>query len=175
MTFIRPELRAALWRWREVALAAVLCLEGLRWILGGYGLQVWIGVALLAGGVALGIGAVQRLRFRRGGGGAGVVQIDERRIAYFGPLTGGILDLDDLSVLALDGTGRPAHWQLTGADGTVLSIPVDAEGADALFDAFTALPGLRTEPLLAALAARDASVVRLWTRQAPTALRLAGR
>ena len=47
-------------------------------------------------------------------------------------------------------------------------IPVDAEGADELFDAFAALPGLKTERMLAQLRSRPDLPVLIWERTAPT-------
>jgi hypothetical protein len=41
-------------------------------------------------------------------------------------------------------------------------VPVNAGGAEALLDLFTALPGLRTEALLAAMARTNGPVVTLW-------------
>lgn len=174
MSFLREETRARFWRWREVALFGLVAANGLWWALTAFGLMVWIGWALVVLGAVFGFGAVQRLRFGGGGGGAGVVQVDERRVSYFGPLTGGIVDLDDLATLALDGDAKPAHWRLLARDGTALAIPVNAEGADALFDAFTALPGLRTERLLSALKSPGRHVATLWARDAGDLTRLPG-
>lgn len=47
-------------------------------------------------------------------------------------------------------------------------IPVDADGAEALFDAFAALPGLKTERMLATLRAESETAVLIWERSAPT-------
>ncbi len=175
MSFLRPDARALLLRWREVGAALAFVAFALWWAVTGLGITAWVGGAGVLAGLALVFGAVQRKRFARGGGGAGVVQIDERRISYFGPLTGGVVDLDELASLALDGDARPAHWRLRARDGTELAIPVDAERADALFDAFAALPGLRTEPLLGALANPAPQIVTLWIRDPGTVVRLPRR
>ena len=162
--FLRPEARAALWRWREVLAGGAVLGLGLWWALASFGIMVWIGAAVAAlGGMILFTG-VQRLRFARGGGGAGVVEVSERRIAYLGPLTGGVVDLDDLARLDLDGRGRPAHWRLVPLAGESLLIPVDAAGADALFDSFAALPGLRTERMLEHMNTPPQGSVVIWQR-----------
>ena len=43
------------------------------------------------------------------------------------------------------------------ADGQALLIPVDATGADKLFDAFASLPGMNTLALVAALDAKPST------------------
>lgn len=159
---IRPEIRTFVWRWREVIVGLAVLALGLWWALGSFGVLRWVGWAMVLGGLALGFTGVQRLRFASGGGGAGVVEINERRIAYLGPLTGGVIDLDDLTALEVDHSGRPAQWQLSALPFTTLTIPVDAEGADQLFDVFAALPGLSTERMIAALNAVGEDSVDVW-------------
>ena len=162
--FLRPEARAALWRWREVLAAVVAGLVGLWWALGSFGFVRWIGALLVIAGLGLGSVAVQRLRFRRGGGGLGLVEIDEARVTYFGPLGGGTADLGELARLDLDRGARPPHWWLIGTDGRSLAVPVDAEGADALFDAFAALPGLTSARIVAAVERGGAERETVWHR-----------
>jgi hypothetical protein len=107
---------------------------------------------------------VQRARFRIDAGGAGAVQVDEGQITYFGPLTGGATAVADLERLTLDRGLTPAHWRLDAADTPALLIPVNAEGADALFDAFARLPGLRTERMLSELTKGQDQAVVIWER-----------
>lgn len=166
MSFIRPEARASLWRWRELIVAAVVLLMGLRWVLGAFGLLFWAGWLLLIVGTAIAIVGAQRLRFRLGHGGPGVVQVDEGQIAYFGPLTGGVVALSELTQLALDHTSKPAHWVLQQPGQEPLHIPVNAEGTETLFDVFASLPGLRTERMLAELRKPGPHHVVIWERNA---------
>ena len=53
-------------------------------------------------------------------------------------------------------------------------IPVNAAGADALFDAFATLPGLRTERMLSELSEDGRAAVVIWERTPlrPQAVRL---
>lgn len=162
--FLRPAAVALLRRWREVAFGAAVAAVGLWWGLAAFGPTAWAGWVVAAGGAALTWAALARLRFGRGGGGQGVVEIDERRLAYFGPLTGGMIDLDDLVALDLDPAARPPRWILTGPGGARLAIPADAEGADALFDLFAALPGLSPARLIAAQSQGGTAPVPLWRR-----------
>lgn len=160
--FLRPQARAVLWRLREVAVALAVAGAGLWWGLSAFGFVRWLGWALVALALGLMLAALQRLRFGQRSGGPGIVQVVERRLAYFGPLTGGVIDLDDLRQLALDGSGVPVHWLLSGADGQVVAVPINATGADALFDAFAALPGLSAERLIAAVQSPPAGRLILW-------------
>jgi hypothetical protein len=164
MSFIRPEAKLALWRWREVLVAGFVLILGLSWINGPGGLLGWIGWLLVAVAIALAVIGVQRARFRTGTGGQGVVTVDEGQITYFGPLDGGIIATREIERLALDPTSTPAHWVLEQPGQTVLHIPVNAEGAEALFDVFSALPGLKTEHMLAELNGGSAHPVVIWER-----------
>lgn len=165
MTFIRPEVRTAIWRWRELLAAAALAVLGIYWVLGPGGLLAGVGVlaVLLAG--ALAVVGLQRGRFRGSGGGPGVVLVDEGEITYMGPLTGGSVAASEMQRLTLDPTARPPHWVLEHPGRPPICIPVNAEGADALFDVFAALPGLRTERMLAELEAGGPHPVVIWERQ----------
>ena len=161
------QARAALRRWREVLAGLVLALLALWLASATFGVTRWIAAALGALGLALAFAATQRLRFERGGGGPGIVRIDERRLVYWGPLTGGAIDMGDLARLDLDPAAKPPHWLLTTLSGEALAVPVTAEGAGALLDLFAALPGLHVEAMLAALDRRGGAPVTLWRASAP--------
>lgn len=165
MTFIRPEARAQLWRWREILAALVLLALGLRWALTGHGFWSVTGWAVVAIATLLAVMGAQRMRFRQGAGGPGVVQVVEGQISYFGPLTGGAVAVSELERLTLDPSAKPAHWLLEQPGQPVLGIPVNAEGADALFDVFAALPGIRTERMLAELESKGPHHVVIWQRR----------
>ena len=164
MTFFRPEAQAALWRWREVIAGVVLALLGL-WLVSGPGFLLAVpGYAGIAGGAVLAWLGVQRARFRGPDGGTGAVQVDEGQITYFGPLAGGTVALREMESLTLDGNMFPAHWRLDQPGQPALLIPVNAAGAEALFDAFAALPGLKTERMLTTLRAEPHQAVVIWQR-----------
>ncbi|MBM9593348.1 hypothetical protein JM664_02335 [Rhodobacteraceae bacterium MCCB 386] len=166
--FIRPELRAAARRWRETLAGAAVAVLGAWWALTGRVPLSWIGIAMLAGGILLALAGVQRARFRTGGGGPGVVVFEEGQLTYFGPLSGGTVAVRELERLAIDPRHKPPHWVLEDGQ-TQLMVPVSAEGADALFDVFSRLPGLDTAAVLAALDRPPDLPVTLW-RKAPRRL-----
>lgn len=165
MNFIRPEVHAAILRWREALVGAGILVLGLYWVLGVTpGLLTWIGYLALFLGTALVLAGLQRGRARVGGGGPGVVQVVERRIGYFGPLNGGLVDLDAITSLSLDPSEHPRHWVITHEGGPALHIPVNAEGADALFDTFASLPGLSPGRVASTLKQEGAGPIVLWRR-----------
>lgn len=165
--FLRPEARATLMRWREVIAGGVVAAAGIWLVATRFGFLSWVGWGSIALGLAMAYAGWQHARFRTGDGGPGVVEITERRITYLGPLTGGMADLDLLAELEFDPTGHPGHWRLTATSGAVLAIPVNAAGAEALHDVFAALPGIRTENMLRALASPPPSPVTLWSATPP--------
>ncbi len=148
MSFVRPEARATLWRWREALTGLAVLTLGLWWALQGGELLRWIGWVVSSLGAIMIIAGLQRGRFRNTTGGPGVLRVDEGQIVYFGPLTGGIAALSEISRLSYDPTGKPAHWVLSQPGQDDLYIPLSADGSEALFDAFTSLPGLSPETLL---------------------------
>ncbi len=164
MSFVRPEARAALWRWREVLTALSVLALGLWWALATGGILRWLGYALIAIALVLLAAGTQRVRFRVARQGPGAVRVDEGQVAYFGPLTGGAVALSELSELSLDPRGTP-HWVLRQPGQPDLHIPLTADGADDLFDAFASLPGIRTERMLAQMRRHPDHPVVIW--QAP--------
>lgn len=133
-------------------------------IVQGFG-YVLAGLAVLAL-----IPAVRRARFSSDGQGPGVVQVIEGRILYMGPTTGGAVSLSDLTALSLRRTDAGAAEWVLREPSQSLVVPVDAAGADVLFDAFTTLPGLGGQRLLAARQGSRMGEQVVWRRAAPTAL-----
>lgn len=173
MSFVRPELVARLRPWREAMVWGALLGLGLwlMWI--GYargGLLPLVAGGLLAtAGAALLRAATRRLRLHPEAPGEGVVMIDEGRIGYFGPREGGFVDLP--SVVRVEIVTRPvlppgpAHaWQLTAEDGTRLTIPLGAEGAERMIDALSPLPGIDFGAGVAAVVARGPGRTLIWKK-----------
>ncbi len=151
MSFVRDDVLRLASRWREALIGAAIAAVG-GWMvwLGGY-FFVPLGGLLLAIGAGWVVLALRRMRFGQPGDAPGVVEVDEGQISYFGPVLGGSVglpELVDIRVLTLHGR---RVWRLKQADGQTILIPVEAEGADRLFDAFSALPGMDTAALVAAL------------------------
>jgi hypothetical protein len=166
MSFIRPQARAAIWRWREVLAASGVLALGAYWTFGlNGGVLHWLGFVVLGIGAIAMVSGLQRVRFREHRGGVGVVSIDEGQVSYFGPLSGGVIAMREMTKLTLDPTMEPPHWCLTQIGEQTLYIPVDAEGADALFDAFSMLPGIKTESMLATMRGGAFHPVVIWQKK----------
>ncbi|MDU8946073.1 hypothetical protein [Ovoidimarina sediminis] len=166
MSFIRPEAAQWLHRWRETLAGAAAAGLGAYWTVTDNGALTIIGTGLTIGGALLVFAGVQRARFRRGGGGSGMVQVDEGQLTYFGPHDGGIAAISEVTRLDLDPRhGGEGAWIVFHRGGNPLTIPVNAAGADALFDVFAALPGIETGDLLAKLNATPAQQIVIWERE----------
>ncbi|MEX5727814.1 hypothetical protein Ga0609869_001167 [Rhodovulum iodosum] len=172
MSPFRPEALAALMRWRDLFGAVAIAGCGI-WVFGFGGLfYQGLGLVFVLTGAGLAFVALRRMRFRGGGMAPGVVEVDEGQIAYLAAEGGGFVALSELEEIALvfDGAGRP-HWRLAQAPLPTLHIPVDTTGAEALFDAFAALPGARPGEMLAALDRPAAKGdITLWRRRPRPAL-----
>lgn len=147
----RPDLRAALNRNRELLAALALAAFG-GWTAwqGGY-LLTPLGLAILALGAGWALTTWRRLKFQQDGEAPGIVRVTEAQIAYFGPRIGGFVGLPDLSEIRLLTLRGRRIWKLKQGDGQLLHIPVESDGAEALFDAFATLPGIDMAALVAAL------------------------
>lgn len=168
MSFVRPEIAARISKWREVVAGLVFGGLGLYLVATTRGAPFLIGVGLMVAGGALIVAGVQRGRFRRDADGPGLVRVVEGRVTYFGPFDGGSVSIERLAWLELDQLdGGAAHWTLIEEDGHRLEIPVSALGNDMLFDAFSALPGLKTEHMLASLENPVRERRLIWQRDVP--------
>jgi hypothetical protein len=176
MSFIRPELIDTAHRWREVIAGAGLAALGLWTATRGGWVLTPVGLALIALGAAWAFTALRRMRFRQEGEAPGIVRVTEGQIAYYGPRVGGFVGLPDLSEIRLLTLRGRRIWKLKQGDGQLLHIPVESDGAEALFDAFATLPGIDMAALVAALGtdapASGARVIALnevdrllWTRK----------
>ena len=148
---IRPEVFALIRRTHEIIWAAAIMAFGL-WLtwLGGY-LLVPAGCLVMALGAFLAVMAWRRMRFAQDIHAPGVVEIDEGQIGYLGPTIGGYVSLPELAEVRLITLRGRRLWRLKQTDGQTILIPVDALGADRLFDAFASLPGMDTGALVTAL------------------------
>ena len=163
---MRPEVRALMWRWREVIVALVVVALMAWWASASYGVVRWVALALTAISVVFAFAAVQRARFGRHGGGVGAVEYDEGVVSYFTPMTGGQIEIAAMtSVILLPAERGPAHWQLDAPGQAPLLIPLDAFGAEKLFDVFVTLEGIETEKMLRQIKAEPDKPVVIWRKR----------
>jgi hypothetical protein len=165
MSFIRPEIWNKFWRWREALFGLFMSGCGMFWAVGQQGVLAAIGTSIAIVGVLIIFAGIQRTRFRVGAGGPGVVQVHERLVTYYGPLEGGSVSMDALHSVELEPQAKPAaEWVLKEVDGTTLHIPTNAANAEALFDVFAALEGIKTENMLAKLNSSPGERVTIWNQ-----------
>lgn len=148
---IREGARAALWHWREVAAAGLVVAFGLWVATGGGYVLVPFGLLVAALGAGLALQGWRRMQFVQGADAPGIVEVDEGQISYMGPQLGGFVSVPELVELRLVTLRGRRLWRMKQADGQTLLVPVDAAGAEGLFDVFAALPGMDMPALLAAL------------------------
>ena len=165
MSFIRPEAQAALARWWGLGLAILGVALGAYWVLTGRGLLPYIGGIVALGSAALAADQLRRSLFFGGQGGAGVVEVDERRITYLTGQGGAVLSLDRLARVEIEVLGAERRdWVFTDQSDEQLYVPLSAEGADALFDALAALPGMNTGEAIRASTAPGPDRFLIWQK-----------
>lgn len=148
---IRASALATLTRWREVAFGAAVVGLGLWAATRGGPILGAVGLAIAALGAGLTLTALRRMRFAQDIAAPGVVEVVEGEVRYFGPTFGGTVSLPDLTEIRLLTLRGRRMWRMKQSDGQALLIPVDAAGAEALYDGFSSLPGLDMAAVLAAL------------------------
>lgn len=169
MSFLRPEARRVLIRYREALIGGAVAAFGLWWAMGSLGAIKWIGLIICVIGLTILWSGLRQARIRTGRGGVGVVQLDERQVTYLAPVGGGFASLDDVRhiEIAKDRAGL-AVWRIHSG-GDLLVIPARAERAEILFDALTALPGADIDAAIRAINAapddRPDDRVVIWSRK----------
>lgn len=152
----------------ELILWGVLLFACLWLIVQYWGIAHWILLAAFFAFTAIPLigfwNAWQKQRLLGKGGGQGIVRVDERRVEYFGPLNGGIVDLDRLQKLEISGQGPTKRWILHHVDGPPLTIFRHVEGADALLDVFSGFAGLSLSQIGRALEDRSGKSQILWEK-----------
>lgn len=165
MDLIRPELRARFWRYRDVIAGGFVTIFGAGWAVSSVGFMVILGTSMSIAGSLLIFAGLQRARFRAVSHGAGLISLDEGQVTYFGPFGGGATHIDNLVQVDLSPPEAPDEapdWLLLSSNGEALRIPVNAEGADLLFDVFAKLPDMQTERMLRLLKNPPKDHVAVW-------------
>lgn len=169
MSFVRPELQEQLFRWRQAVIGVGVLTLGALLFFSTFGITQWVSVVIALGGAGLLWDGVRRARFPSDHGGLGVVEIRERQIIYLSPVGGGTISIEDLVRIEIDtadlGTGLPdLFWIFRDSAGNHLTIPGNAEGTEALFDALTALRGVNFDALAHIGDSARRSTVVVWQK-----------
>ena len=164
MSFVRPEAISYFQNYRGFILSAMIVIAGVYILASSFGTTRIAGGVILIIGLLVGHDAYRRFKFPNGRGGRGVLEVDERRVSY---LFGGIetsISMDSLDRIELHRSVKGlVTWIFYGPDG-MLSVPGDAEGTDALFDALVALPGINYSQAEAAMQGTDPDIFLIWQR-----------
>jgi hypothetical protein len=174
MSFIRPELRKALLRWREVIVCGLLILWGV-WLI-GVGLdresvmQTLLGGAIVVVFVILIFWAILRAKMYKPPNFSGVVQVKEREVGYLCSEVEVFVSLDDLTKLEIvtKGYGRSGgevFWVLSHEGGEPIAIPANTEGSELLFDAFAVLTDADFEEAVRALNGTQDARFLIWEKR----------
>jgi hypothetical protein len=170
--FIRPELLALILKWREAGIGVLLALAGLWGAATAGGVVFFAALWAVFLGLALIWGGVRRARFPGGGTGPGLVEVDERQVTYFGPGGGAAVSIDALTrveIVTSDAGpfGSDLFWVFESEGMAPLIVPGDAVGAERLFDALTALPGVDFAQVTAAMGSTEPRRFVIWSRTTP--------
>jgi hypothetical protein len=128
-----------------------------------------ISFVIIGAAAAMLVLALRRVRLRSDKRGAGMVEVQERKITYYGPDDGGVLSLDDLRRIDIVVSNslpfvNDIYWRLSDQEGVALNIPVGAEGTDTMIDNFSVLNGVDYDLIVKALAAKDDAVFTIWKK-----------
>lgn len=169
MSFVRPEAAAILRRWREAIIGAGLALGGLWLASTSRGLPLLLGGAIALLGALLIFTGLRHGRFKQQAAAPGLVEIDEQRITYMGPILGGSVALEDLRRITYRLTkGGEAFWRLESTGAQPLIIPAGAAGVEALLDACTPLPKFDPGAMVRAVQMRTPGARLIWQHPALT-------
>jgi len=163
MSFIRPEAQATLTRWSGVGIAAGLLSLGLYWLLLGTGLLPVVGGVVATLGTVLAFDQIRRARFLGGSGGAGVVEVTERQITYFTAAGGAAIALDSIEQIEIEVLGGNRREWVFRTSEDDLYVPLNAQGAEALFDTISALPGVSSSEAIKAAATTSSDRFLIWS------------
>lgn len=170
MDFIRPELRAILWRWREVILLVGIIVCSTYMFIVGAGLVRVITIGLIIIGLAFVYPAIRQARATSPVVSVGVVEITERRIRYMGPETGSEISANDLNMVQIESRdekdpNRDVTWIFEDIYGGSMAIPSGAQGARALLDAVSSLPGADLDAVVRAMGYPQRNLFTIWKKQ----------
>jgi hypothetical protein len=171
VSFVRPEVRAALWRWREVLAGAAITALGANWAFASRGLLVWLGWPVLIVGLAFLVAGLQRARVRPRSGGPGMIELDEGQLTYLHPDNGAIVALPAVVRIEIETTGDgpfsdDLFWRFFQTGGYAARIPASAVGAERLFDALASFPGADYQKVIEASGSTEEHVFVIWQKDA---------
>lgn len=180
MSFVRPEVRAAISRYSEV-LWAIVALAAALWLLslGGIFFSL-LSLPFFAVAVAFGLYGSRRARFRSRQSSApkaeGVVDLVEQELTFFTSGEGAKVALSEVSRIEIrtcdSSEGQEdMYWVISQKYAQQVEIPASAVGGDEVFDALVAFPGADYEKVIKASQYKGANRFLIWEDDATRAAR----
>ncbi len=169
MPIFRADALHTLKRWQEPIVIGVFLLATLRVLWLAFIWSSWVmalfGIVLASIVGSLFYVALLRIRLRSDESSPGLVEIDERNITYLAPHLGGVVSIDFIRKIDVSPTrsgGR--NWVLYSFEGPPVLIPFNAQGADKLIEAFSALHGLGVERISKAVRSNSLVIETIWEK-----------
>ena len=169
MSFVRDDAAATLRKYQEVLLGIVLILIGFWILVSFHGFLRWLSVPLVVLGSVSTWNAWRRTRMKAANNGPGVVEIDERRLSYFGPFGGQSISLNDVTRIQIETTelgpfADDMFWLFyTGSE--LARVPSSAQGADAILDALSSFKGADYDAVIRASSSTKRDKFLIWQKQ----------
>jgi hypothetical protein len=169
MSFLRPEIKLWLYKWRECLISFIIAMLGLWMAFHGaskYNLILqFSGYIIAITGICITIAAYRRVSFSQFPNGLGLVEIRERQIVYFDPSGGIAFSADNIISIEINisSTSGPS-WRLKTEDQSMVNIPLNAFGNEKLFDIFLTLPGVESSHLINAANNPKSTPKKIWEK-----------
>ncbi|EBA02010.1 hypothetical protein RB2150_10469 [Rhodobacterales bacterium HTCC2150] len=169
MSFVRPELRAQIFRFREVIFAVGVGLFGLWVFSAGGPLFGFIGLVIIFAGFGLALIGWRRVRLNFGEGGLGVVEVDERQISYLLSYGGFTLSIGDITAIeiqtnSLGPLSNDLFWVFKSIGQHPQSIPGNAVGAEKIYDMLASFNNVDFDKAVAAAQTTETGTFQIWKK-----------
>ena len=169
MSFVRPDIKIWLYKWRECLISIIITLFGFWLILNGitkYNIILQsLGGIIGVVGLCITFAAYKRVSFYQFPGGLGLIEVKEKQIIYYDPSGGLAFSAENLVSIEIIGSDTSqSTWKLSTEDKSVVNIPLNALGNEKLFDVFLTLPGIDPAELIKAVNNPNKTMQKIWTK-----------
>ena len=169
MSFVRDDAAKALRRYQELFVGLALILVSIWVWVNFLGVLRWIALPLAVLGLVSAWYAWRRVRVKAGNDGPGVLEVDERRLSYFGPFGGTSISLDDVIRIEIETTElgpftEDMFWLFHTRTETA-RIPSSAQGGDKIFDVLSSFSGADYDAAIRASSSSKRDNFLIWQKR----------